>query len=208
MVKDVAIGARTFTTFTTFPLFLHFSHFLLMSPEWYAQRARSHNIPVASEPTRTFLESLVKQCRPNHILEVWSAVGSSSCRFAKTVSTRWGQVVSYEISYPTYHRARRRRTQQKCRNLQLYHSDVLNTNVQLSWDKPFDFVFIDGMKSQYADYIHAIRPFCSSGATIVLDDVRAYENKMDALWIYLKEQNIAYEIIDLPDGDGILLFTV
>jgi predicted O-methyltransferase YrrM len=179
-----------------------------MNSSSYAQRARSHNIPVASEVTRTFLESLVMQRRPSRILEVWSAVGSSSCRFAKVVSWRWGQVISYEISYPSYHRARRRRTQQQCRNLQLYHVDVLNTEVQLTWNKPFDFVFIDGMKSQYADYIHAIRPFCSSGATIVLDDVRSYENKMDALWIYLKEQNIAYEIIDLPDGDGILLFTV
>ena len=41
-----------------------------MSSELYANRARSHNIPVASEATRTFLESLVLQVRPNRILEV------------------------------------------------------------------------------------------------------------------------------------------
>ncbi len=85
---------------------------------------------------------------------------------------------------------------------------MLNTDAQFGWDEEFDFVFIDGMKSQYADYIHAIRPFCSLGATILLDDVRTYENKMDALWIYLKAQNISYEIIDLSDGDGVLVFTL
>ena len=64
------------------------------------------------------------------------------------------------------------------------------------------------MKSQYAEYIHTIRPFCSSGATIVADDVRVYENKMDALWIYLKDHHISYNIVDLSDGDGVLVFTV
>lgn len=205
MVKEVAIGIRTFTTFTTLSPFITLS---LMSPESYAQRARSHHIPVASEATRLFLENLLKQYHPSRVLEIWSAVGSSSCRIAQSIAARWGQVISYEISHPSYHRARWRRTQQQCWNVQLYHADVLDPMVQIHWHTPFDFVFIDGMKSQYAEYIHTIRPFCSSGATIVCDDVRAYENKMDALWIYLKEHDISYDIFDLSDGDGVLVFRV
>lgn len=179
-----------------------------MSPESYANRARGHAIPVASEPTRSFLESLLIQHRPSRILEVWSAVWSSSCRLANTVKSWWWQVLSYEISHPSYHRARWRRTQQQCWNLQLYHFDVLDAHVQSSWNKPFDFVFIDGMKTQYAEYIHTIRPFCAPGTIIVMDDVRAYQNKMDALWIYLKDQDITYSIVDLEDGDGVLVCTV
>jgi predicted O-methyltransferase YrrM len=70
--------------------------------------------------------------------------------------------------------------------------------------EPIDFVFIDGMKMQYADYLQLIRPYCRVGACIIFDDIRAYADKMDTLRDLLKHENIAYTITDLADGDGVL----
>ena len=60
------------------------------------------------------------------------------------------------------------------------------------------------MKAQYAQYLHQIRPYCRSGTCIILDDVRAYADKMDTFWQYLTEHDLHREIVDLADGDGVV----
>lgn len=114
------------------------------------------------------------------------------------------RVVAYEISYPTYQLARRRRNHRRCWNVHLIHADITGANIALVFDKQIDFVFIDAMKAQYAEYLQQIRPYCRSGTCIIVDDVRTYANKMDAFWQYLSEEALSWEIIDLADGDGVV----
>lgn len=100
--------------------------------------------------------------------------------------------------------ARRRRNHRRCRNVHLFHADITKTDLSLTLQKQVDFVFIDGMKAQYADYLQLIRPFCHLGTCIIIDDVRSYADKMDAFWRYLTEEQLTWEIIDLADGDGVV----
>ena len=60
------------------------------------------------------------------------------------------------------------------------------------------------MKAQYAQYLQQIRPYCRSGTYIIVDDVRAYADKMDAFWQYLDQESLCRELIDLDDGDGVV----
>jgi len=175
-----------------------------LTPWEYADRARSHHIPVASEATRQYLTTQVAVYRPAYILELWAAIGSTTCRLGAQCSLWQGQVVAYEISYPTYHRACRRRNYRHCRNVHLFHTDIIDTDLSVTVKQQIDFIFIDGMKAQYAHYLQLIRPYCRSGTCIIVDDVRTYTDKMDAFRRYLTEENLNRELIDLEDGDGIV----
>lgn len=66
-----------------------------------------------------------------------------------------------------------------------------------------DFVFIDAMKAQYAEYLHKIRPYCHADTVIVCDDVIMHHDKMETFWNYLDTEQLAYTIIPLGDGDGV-----
>lgn len=173
------------------------------TPETYAQRARTQQVPIASEATWEYLAMQLMIYRPAQVLEIGAAVGSTTCRIGACVAPRQGRVVGYEISYPSYQRARRRRNQTQCRNVHLFHADVTQCDLSFSCRGPVDFVFIDGMKAQYATYLHQIRPYCRVGSCLILDDVHAYADKMDALREYIDAQWLAVQIVRLADGDSV-----
>jgi len=60
------------------------------------------------------------------------------------------------------------------------------------------------MKAQYVEYLKQIRPFCHAGSCLILDDVRAYADKMDALWQYLEQEALHWELLELDDGDAVM----
>lgn len=84
------------------------------------------------------------------------------------------------------------------------HADIMHISLEEWLPEPVDFVFIDGMKIQYADYLQLIRPYCRVGAVIIGDDVRAYADKMDPLRDILDREQLPYTITDLADGDGVV----
>lgn len=71
--------------------------------------------------------------------------------------------------------------------------------------QPIDFVFIDGMKSEYHLYLQKIVPYLSSTYTIVCDDVIKFKNKLQLLYGFLEQKQIQYTIYPLDDDDGILV---
>lgn len=175
-----------------------------LTEESYAPWARSHHIPIASEATREYLEQELAVYRPRCVVEIWAAVAHTSCRLGKKIAPRQGKVYACELSYPTYHLARWRRNKTQCRNVHLLHADIITLPLQRWLPEPVDFVFIDGMKKQYALYLELIRPYCRTGACLFFDDVRAYADKMDPLRDFLLKEHIASTLVDLADGDAIL----
>ena len=81
----------------------------------------------------------------------------------------------------------------------MWHGDITTKDISFDIAQHIDFVFLDGMKTQYAAYLHQIRPCCCPGAIILADDVGTYGNKMDAFWRYIDEQQLRWERIDLED---------
>jgi predicted O-methyltransferase YrrM len=56
--------------------------------------------------------------------------------------------------------------------------------------KLVDFVFIDGQKSQYGEYMEIIEKIISPQTVIVIDDVIKYHNKLSSLYSYLQKKQI------------------
>jgi len=83
-------------------------------------------------------------------------------------------------------------------------------------DGPFDLVFIDALKDEYADYLSALRPRLTQGALVVADNVlwggaAARPGDRDGRTQALREFNAAvladpaFSATILPVGDGLLL---
>jgi predicted O-methyltransferase YrrM len=53
-----------------------------------------------------------------------------------------------------------------------------------------DFIFIDGQKSQYGEYMEIAEKISSPDTLIIIDDVIKYHNKLSSLYGYLQKKQI------------------
>lgn len=96
--------------------------------------------------------------------------------------------------------------QTRCFNTTLYHGDILSIPLsKIIVEKSLDFVFIDGAKDEYADYLIKVLPYCTHNATIICDDVIKFHEKIVPLYDIIKDNKLLYEIIQLEEDDGILV---
>jgi predicted O-methyltransferase YrrM len=70
---------------------------------------------------------------------------------------------------------------------------------------PVDFIFIDGQKSQYGEYMEIIEKVSSPHTVIVIDDVIKYHNKLSSLYWYLEKKQMNYKILQLETDDGVMI---
>ena len=70
--------------------------------------------------------------------------------------------------------------------------------------KKADFVFIDGQKSQYAEYLEIIETLISDTTILVLDDVIKYHNKLSTVYRFLEKKQMNYEVRQLEADDGVM----
>ena len=76
---------------------------------------------------------------------------------------------------------------------------------QLLASSQYDFVYIDGQKSKYLDFLFLVAPHCSPDATIIFDDVLAFPHKTQELWDRINTNNVPHQLIQHKDGDGMLV---
>ena len=169
----------------------------------YADR----NIPIMTLQTWFYLKQLLDKYQPYSSLEIGTAVWFGTMLIACQVHKWWGQIVSFEISYPSYHQALQYMSQWWVTNTSLYHLDFLKVDLSLYLTHPLDFVWIDGQKSQYPSYIIKVLPYLSPGAICVLDDVVQYPQTQDRIRQIADQHGYYYHIVSLSDGDGLGLFS-
>jgi len=90
-------------------------------------------------------------------------------------------------------------------NTTLYYIDLLEAPLELLLTAPIDFVFIDAAKSHYRLFLEKILPYCAKRATIVFDDVLAFEDKVTDLYNLLSERHLSYSHVASEEGDGLLI---
>ena len=71
--------------------------------------------------------------------------------------------------------------------------------------KPFDFVFIDGMKSEYLDYYTHLNSVCSPETTLYFDDMIEFEEKTSSLISHLEKNGKSYILEKVSENDGVLI---
>ncbi len=125
------------------------------------------------------------------------------------INARGGKITSFDISYPASHEGLQNIKASHCYNITWYPYDIRYAPIKKlvqspSAKTPVDFVFIDGQKSQYGEYMEIIEKITSPHTVIVIDDVIKYHNKLDTLYGYLEKKQINYKILQLEPDDGVI----
>lgn len=169
--------------------------------------ATKHDIPIIDGPTRQYIDSLLEELKPKHCLEIGTAIWYSTMCISEKISQRGGTIISCEISHPAYMTALWYQSliqnSTLLLNSILYYGNFFKFSIDFR-PKQFDFVFIDGQKSEYLDYMHHLKPLVHSDTVLIFDDIIKFSNKIAPLLEHLKQNSIPHEIIHLGDDDGIL----
>jgi len=67
-------------------------------------------------------------------------------------------------------------------NITSYPFDFCQADIQKLIPTGVDFVFVDGQKNQYADYLEKLENIAGKDTFIVMDDVIKYHNKLTKLY--------------------------
>ncbi len=166
---------------------------------------KERKIPIISLATENFLWKLLRKHKPKICLEIWGAVGYSSIYMGELLNTRGGKITSFEVSYPAYQESLQNIKESHCHNIISYPYDVRQAPIKKLVQGPVDFVFIDGQKSQYGEYMEIIEKITSPHTVIVIDDVIKYYNKLIWLYWYLEKKQINYKVVQLEPDDGVMI---
>lgn len=166
---------------------------------------KERKIPIISLATERFLWKLLRKRKPKICVEIWGAVGYSSIYIGWMIHTRGGKIASFEISYPAYQEGLQNSKEAHCYNITSYPYDALRAPIEKLVQAPVDFIFIDGQKSQYGEYMEIAGKISSPHTLILIDDVIQYHNKLVSLYWYLQKKQINYKIMKLEADDGVMV---
>ena len=156
-----------------------------------------------SRDNAQLLSLLIKTVGARRVLEVGTSNGYSTLWFARALAENGGgEVVAIEHDAGRAARARENFRRAGVEGaITLLQGDA--RTLMAGQPGPFDFVFLDAEKSEYADYLRAVLPLVRPGGLIVGDDTRSLRGQMTD---YV-EMAFAPELesVEVPIDDGIIL---
>ncbi|MGI8430122.1 MAG: O-methyltransferase [Solirubrobacteraceae bacterium] len=185
--------------------------------EMEAQAARE-GIPIVVPETGALLHVLALAHGARRIVEIGTAIGVSTLYLARALAPG-GVVVSFEIDAQRHAAAR----DYLDRAGVLERTDLRLQDARAGLDSlsgPFDMAFVDGVKSQYVDYVELLLPLLGAGAVLAVDNTlmsgAVAEGRGDGHWSdeqvataralnerLLGDQQLTGTVT--PVGDGVLV---
>jgi predicted O-methyltransferase YrrM len=175
--------------------------------------AGENDHPIADPEVAQLMRALVRMKRPRRLLEIGTNIGYSVVAIGRECDPD-AVIETIEIDHNTLATARRfvAEAQLPCRVV-FHEGAALEVIPRLAG--PFEFVFIDCVKSEYEDYLDAILPKLERGAVIVCDNLLwkgqvaegAHDVSTDALRAFNKritsDPRLITSILALGDGTGV-----
>ena len=131
--------------------------------------AEENDHPIADPEVAQLMRGLVRMKRPRRVLEVGTNIGYSVIVIARECDPE-SVVETIEIDHNTLSTARRfvAEAELPCRVV-FHEGAALEVLPRLTG--PFDFVFIDCVKTEYEAYLDALLPKMERGAVVVCDNL-------------------------------------
>src|SRR3989344_8955282 len=171
---------------------------LLNELEEFGQKNISYyNIPAA---TGKFFYNLVLISKAKNILEVGTSNGYSTIWLAEAVKYNKGKVTTIEVSEHKIKMALENFKRAKLSNIKIIHGDALKEIPKLKGK--FDFLFLDAIKEDYANYFKLTYPKLTKNAIIVADNAIMFEKYMKDYLSYVRNHKNSKSVL-MPIGSGV-----
>ncbi|MGN6184071.1 MAG: O-methyltransferase [Thermoanaerobaculia bacterium] len=175
--------------------------------------AEENNHPIADPEVAQLIRGLVRTKRPRRVLEVGTNIGYSVIVIGRECDTD-AVVETIEIDHNTLATAKSfvGEAELQCRVV-FHEGAALEVLPRLAG--PFDFVFIDCVKTEYEQYLDALLPKLERGAVIVCDNLLwkgrvaagEHDASTDALRAFnhriATDERLITSILAVGDGTGI-----
>ncbi len=146
--------------------------------------AERDGIPIVHWETGRFLATCVRAIEPGRILEVGTAIGYSTLHMAEALGS--GLIVTIERDATRVRQATDFLSRAGVADkVEIVEADAMEAIADLPG--PFDVIFLDASKDEYADYLRLAEPKASERALLVVDNLLmsgdvALEDDSEATW--------------------------
>ena len=134
------------------------------------EEALKNHVPIIEDDSLEYIANILKEKKPNKILEIGTAVGYSAINFSKYLVGEGAKVLTIEIKEQMYEKA--------LENISLMglqdKIDVVNadaTKYLKNINEQFYVVFIDAAKGQYLVFLEEAIRLCKIGGIIIADNM-------------------------------------
>lgn len=175
--------------------------------------AEEHNHPIADPEVAQLIRALVRMKRPRRVLEVGTNIGYSVIVIGRECDAD-AVVETIEIDHNTLADAKSFVGEAALQCRVVFHEGAA-LEVLPRLTGPFDFVFIDCVKTEYEQYLDALLPKLERGAVIVCDNLLwkgkvaagDHDASTDALRDFNQriatDERLITTILPVGDGTGI-----
>jgi len=130
-------------------------------------QSKKLNLPIILNDTKVILEDLIKENKPNLILEIGAAIGYSASVMLNACDT--AKLITLEKNVERFKICKENLARVAGVRAEVINCDAMefieNTNLK------FDFIFIDGPKGQYLNYIKKLESKLSKNAIVMCDNI-------------------------------------
>ncbi len=175
--------------------------------------AEENGHPIADPEVAQLMRGLVRMKRPKRVLEVGTNIGYSVIVLGRECGPE-AVVETIEIDHNTLTMAKRFVAEAALPCRVVFHEGAA-LDILPRLTGPFDFVFIDCVKSEYQQYLDLLLPKLERGAVIVCDNLLwkgrvaagDHDANTDALRAFNKrlanDPHLITSILPLGDGTGV-----
>mgnify|MGYP003571377965 CR=1 FL=1 len=185
----------------------------------YREYAKINFVPIVREKTRDLLMEKIKEINPQKILEIGTAIGYSGILMLLNSNA---SLVTLEIDENMYKIAKSNFQKENLTNrVNIVLGDA--KNYLENSDEKFDFIFLDGPKSKYIEYLPKLIKMLNTNGLIFCDNVlfkglvkskeeppKKYRTIVRSLRKFLYEiennNNLNVKVLDLEDGVALIKF--
>jgi len=130
--------------------------------------AMREHVPIVSWETGRFLATVVRALDPGRVLEVGTAIGYSTLHMAEALGS--GTIVTIERDPERARQAREFLSRAGVAGrVELVEADA--TEAIQGLPGPFDLIFLDATKDEYAEYLRLAEPKASEHAALAVDNL-------------------------------------
>ena len=136
------------------------------------QEALENHVPIIEDDSLEYIENILKEQKPNRILEVGTAVGYSAICFSKYLVGEDAKLKTIEIKENMFNKANENITKMELKDkIETVLADGTEYMKEIPTEEQYDIVFIDAAKGQYLVYLEEAIRLTRVGGIIIADNM-------------------------------------